>query len=144
MKHAGTEQSLTLMHQDFHWPGIRADIASHCMHCDACQRQKLIMALPPNMEQPYPLKHVHVHLSEPFPTKTYDVQGRLLPTAPYKSWLVSLHRTLHQNLHPFQTNSLPLLLKQSMTFGFLGTGFLSMSLPIMEQSLPRILLSLQG
>jgi hypothetical protein len=90
--HAGIEQTLVVMHQHFHWPGIKEDIQSLCRVCDSCQKQKLILASPPDMQQPAiygPLKHVHIDLAGPFLTHHYDVEGRLLPQqAPYKSWVV--------------------------------------------------------
>ena len=53
--HAGIERPLTVMHQHFHGTGINADTASYCMHCDACQRQKLMTALPFGWNSPLPV-----------------------------------------------------------------------------------------
>ncbi len=41
--HAGIEQTLHVMHQHFHWRGVKADITSYIASCDSCQRNKLII-----------------------------------------------------------------------------------------------------
>ncbi len=49
------------------------------------------MNTPPDMEKPAiygPLKHVHLDLAGPFLTNSYDLEGKLLATPPYKSWVV--------------------------------------------------------
>lgn len=72
--HAGVEQTLTVMHQHFHWAGIRSDIALYIKACDACQRSKLVHLHLPDLQAPAvygPLWHGHVDLAGPFKTKQH-------------------------------------------------------------------------
>ena len=39
--HSGISQTLVVVHQHFHWPGIKDDIARVLKTCDACQRSSL-------------------------------------------------------------------------------------------------------
>jgi hypothetical protein len=40
--HAGVEQTLTVLHQHFHWNGIKHDITLYVKCCDSCQTSKLV------------------------------------------------------------------------------------------------------
>ena len=73
--HAGVEQTLTVMHQHFHWAGIKSDIALYIQACDACQRSKLVHLNLPDLQVPAvygPLWHVHVDLAGPFRTSQHN------------------------------------------------------------------------
>jgi hypothetical protein len=68
--HAGITSLLRVLHMHYHWRGIRADVELFIRCCDACQRQKLILPEPPELQQPCwhgPLQHVHIDLAGPFP-----------------------------------------------------------------------------
>lgn len=68
--HSGIEQTLTMMRQHYHWPGIKSDIHLVIQCCDACQRRKLIYPEGPALQEPFiigPLEHVHIDLAGPFP-----------------------------------------------------------------------------
>ena len=90
--HAGISQTLAVMHQHFHWAGIKADIAQYIKCCDACQRRKLILPELPDMQPPVihgPLKHVHIDLAGPFKTPAFSLEGKLdTKVQPHKSWVV--------------------------------------------------------
>jgi hypothetical protein len=61
--HSGVSQTLTVVHQHFHWPGIKDDIALVIQTCDACQRVKANVPFSPPPERPtlyQPVGHVHV------------------------------------------------------------------------------------
>ena len=69
LAHSGVTQTLAALHQHFHWPGIKADIAMHVKCCDSCQRHKLLLPNMPPMQAPAiygPFRHVHVDLAGPF------------------------------------------------------------------------------
>ena len=76
--HAGVEQTLTVLHQHFHWNGIKHDITLYVKCCDSCQRSKLVHLDMPDLQQPAiygPLQHVHVDLAGPFRTPRFDELG---------------------------------------------------------------------
>ena len=78
--HAGVEQTLTYMHQHYHWTGIKEDIARFVRQCDACQRRKLALPALPPLQAPQvhrPFEHVHVDLCGPFLVPDIDVHGRI-------------------------------------------------------------------
>ena len=129
--HAGIEQTLIDMHQHFHWPGLRADIVSYCKCCDAYQRQRLVMASPPDLEQPAiyrPLRHVHLDPSGPFFNNTHGVEGKLIPKAPYKSWVFLMidYHTKVADLLPYLASSRHMLPKLCWTCGSPGMVSLPM------------------
>jgi hypothetical protein len=73
--HSGIYQSLTVVHQHFHWPGIKDDIALVIQTCDACQRVKANVPFSPPPERPtlyQPLGHVHVDLFGPYDKEMAD------------------------------------------------------------------------
>ena len=39
--HSGVSQTLAVLHQHFHWPGVKADVAAYVKQCHACQMQRL-------------------------------------------------------------------------------------------------------
>ena len=41
MGHAGVNPTLAVLHQHFHWPGIKSDVAAYVEKCHACQVKKL-------------------------------------------------------------------------------------------------------
>ena len=90
--HAGIEQTLTVLHQHFHWPGLKSDVADYRKACDSCQKQSLIQHSPPDLQKPVirgPMKHVHIDLAGPFKTPTYSPYGQLQKDVPqFKSWVV--------------------------------------------------------
>ena len=68
--HAGIGQTLTYMHQHWHWRGMRTDISSVLRCCDACQRRHLVAPEHPPYQEPDvygPFNHTHVDLSGPMP-----------------------------------------------------------------------------
>ena len=83
--HCGVRQTLTVLHQYFHWKGIKLDVARHVKVCDACQRRKLALPELPDLQEPTlyagPFRHVHVDLAGPFPTPVLTVQGQIIPAA---------------------------------------------------------------
>ena len=90
--HAGVAQTLTVMHQHFHWTGIKSDIGLYVQACDACQRSKLVHLDLPDLQVPAvygPLWHVHVDLAGPFRTSQYNpaAQGQS-QVDDVKAWIV--------------------------------------------------------
>ncbi len=90
--HAGVEQTLTVLHQHFHWNGIKHDITLYVKCCDSCQRSKLVHLDMPDLQQPAiygPLQHVHVDLAGPFRTPSFDELGvKVKKKADLKAWVV--------------------------------------------------------
>ena len=90
--HAGVEQTLTVMHQHFHWAGIKSDIALYIQACDACQRSKLVHLNLPDLQLPAvygPLWHVHVDLAGPFRTSQHNPAAHGQSQADdVKAWIV--------------------------------------------------------
>jgi Integrase zinc binding domain len=69
MGHAGINQTLHAMRQNFSWPGIKADVAAYVKQCHGCQVKNLemetvIATRPPRMSGP--MEHVHIDLAGPF------------------------------------------------------------------------------
>ena len=89
--HAGVQQSLTVMHQNFHWAGIKSDIALYIQACDTCQRSKLVHLTLPKLQVPAvygPSWHVHVDLAGPFKTSQHiPVAHAVLQAAEVKAWI---------------------------------------------------------
>lgn len=68
--HSGIESTTRILHQSFHWRGMKSDVRGFIMCCDACQRRKLATSRLPPLQQPSyhgALEHVHVDLCGPFP-----------------------------------------------------------------------------
>ena len=77
--HAYIGHTLHVMHQHFHWRGIKADITSYIGSCDSCQHDNPITLDLPEMQAPAiygHLWHVHVDLAGPFKTPQYDLNGQ--------------------------------------------------------------------
>ena len=90
--HAGVGQTLSLLHQHVHWPGIKKDVAICLKTCPACQKVKVIMPEPaaPVVPELYgPLKHVHIDLAGPIMGPPMGPKGEYMYTAdPIKYWVV--------------------------------------------------------
>jgi transposase InsO family protein len=70
--HAGISQTLAVLHQHFHWPGLKADIAAYVQQCHACQVQRLELQTVPEQHLPRlsgPFEHIHIDLTGPFPLR---------------------------------------------------------------------------
>lgn len=82
MGHAGVSQTLAVMHQHYHWPGIKADVAAFVEQCHACQVKRLELEQVSDIQTPRmsgPFRHVHIDLAGPFPmrqVKSSAVKGR--------------------------------------------------------------------
>ena len=68
--HSGVNQTLAVMHQHCHWPGVEADVAAFIRQCHACQVRHLELnhvadVLLPRMSGPF--RHAHIDLAGPFP-----------------------------------------------------------------------------
>ena len=86
--HSGINQTLQVMHQHVHWPGIRADIEIFVKSCLACQQRKIIASEPAELQDSViygPLKHIHLDLAGPF-----EVADASSPTphAVHKEWIL--------------------------------------------------------
>ena len=71
--HAGVSQTLAVLHQHYHWPGIKADIAGFTRQCHACQVRRLELQFVTEIGVPRmsgPFEHVHIDLAGPFPLRT--------------------------------------------------------------------------
>ena len=71
--HAGVSQTLAVLHQHYHWPGIKADIAGFTRQCHACQVRRLELQFVTEIGVPCmsgPFEHVHIDLAGPFPLRT--------------------------------------------------------------------------
>ena len=69
LAHSGVTQTMATLHQHFHWPGIKADVAMFVRCCDSCQRHKLLLPNMPPMQAPAiygPFRHIHIDLAGPF------------------------------------------------------------------------------
>jgi hypothetical protein len=67
--HSGVTQTLVVMHQHFHWVGIKSDITTYVSTCEACQRVKARLPEHPPLQRPVeggPLCHVHIDLFGPY------------------------------------------------------------------------------
>ena len=70
--HSGVSQTLAVLHQHFHWPGVKADVAAYVKQCHACQMQRLEHQTVPDPKLPCmsgPFEHVHTGLTGPFPLR---------------------------------------------------------------------------
>jgi hypothetical protein len=71
--HAGISQTLAVIHQHYHWPGLKADITAFVKQCNACQIQRLECQTVAEVGTPKmsgPFEHVHIDLAGPFPLRT--------------------------------------------------------------------------
>ena len=69
MGHAGVTQMLAVLHQHYHWPGIKADVAAYVEKCHACQVKRLELQQVAEIRTPRmsgPFRHVHIDLAGPF------------------------------------------------------------------------------
>ena len=72
MGHMSQKRVMVLVKQKFVWPGMRADIRSHCESCKECQKcQKRKAGKAPLMPRPV--------LSEPFEALAFDLVGPMEP-----------------------------------------------------------------
>eukprot|EP00892_Ulva_mutabilis_P000150 jgi/Ulvmu1/10135/UM006_0089.1 len=82
MGHAGVSQTLAVLHQHHHWPGIKADVAAYVEQCHACQVKRLELQQVADIQQPRisgPFRHVHIDLAGSFAVhevKSQPVKGR--------------------------------------------------------------------
>ena len=80
--HAGVTQTLAVLHQHDHWPGIKADVAAHVEQCHACQGQRVELQQVAEIRTPRmssPFRQVHIDLGGPFAlrqVKAQPVKGR--------------------------------------------------------------------
>lgn len=66
--HSGITQTLVVVHQHFHWVGMKSDIELYVSTCEACQRVKARVPDHPPLQHPVefgPLNHVHIDLFGP-------------------------------------------------------------------------------
>jgi transposase InsO family protein len=74
--HSGVNQTLAVMHQHYHWSGMKADIAAFVRQCHPCQVRRLELhhvaeVRLPRMSRPF--QHVHIDLAGPFPLRQVSV-----------------------------------------------------------------------
>jgi hypothetical protein len=70
--HAGISQTWADLHQHFHWPGLKADIAAFFQHRHASQVQRLELQTVPEQHLPGlsgPFGHIYIHLAIPVPLR---------------------------------------------------------------------------
>ena len=83
MGHAGVTQTLAVLHQHYHWPGIKADVAAYVEQCHTCQVKRLELQQVAEIRTPRmsgPFRHVHIDLAGPFAlrqVKAQPVKGRV-------------------------------------------------------------------
>lgn len=82
MGHAGISQTLAVLHQHYHWPGIKADVSAYVEQCHACQVKRLELQQVADVQTPRmsgPFRHVHIDLAGPFTmrrVKDQPVRGK--------------------------------------------------------------------
>jgi hypothetical protein len=67
--HSGISQTLTILHQHFHWPGVKRDVTLFISSCEACQKVKAVPPPPLPIQRPVlfePMEHVHIDLFGPY------------------------------------------------------------------------------
>ena len=70
--HAGVIQTLAVLHQHYHWPGVKADVAAFIRQCHACQVRHLELYHVADVRLPSmsgPFQHAHIDLAGPFPMR---------------------------------------------------------------------------
>ena len=70
--HAGVTQTLAVLHQHYHWPGVKADVAAFIRQCHACQVRHLELYHVADVRLPRmsgPFQHTHIDLAGPFPLR---------------------------------------------------------------------------
>ena len=91
--HSGVEHTLRVMHMHFHWNGIKEDISWFIQCCDACQRRKLKLPAPPELQSPAvygPFQHLHVDLAGPMDTPFVGLDGLVNVSLPVQTGYVVL------------------------------------------------------
>ena len=74
---------MAVLHQHYHWPGIKADVAAYVEQCHACQVKRLELQQVAKIRTPRmsgPFRHVHIDLAGPFAlrqVKAQPVKGRV-------------------------------------------------------------------
>ena len=74
---------MAVLHQHYHWPGIKADVAAYVEQCHACQFKRLELQQVAKIRTPRmsgPFRHVHIDLAGPFAlrqVKAQPVKGRV-------------------------------------------------------------------
>lgn len=81
--HAGINQTLRAMSEQYSWVGIKADVIAYVSQCHACQQRRLQAEAPaeptrPEMSQPF--QHVHVDLAGPFALRGVKSAGKTRTT----------------------------------------------------------------
>jgi Integrase zinc binding domain/PHD-finger len=91
MGHPGISQTLTILHQNFHWVGVKEDITTYIHVCDNYQKLKVTAPIYPPLQKPIlygPLNHVHIDLFGPYDRMQEDPpQGTRDKT---KVWVVNM------------------------------------------------------
>lgn len=67
--HSGVSQTLTVLHQHFHWPGVKRDVALFISTCEPCQKVKALSPPLLPIQRPVlfaPMDHVHLDLFGPY------------------------------------------------------------------------------
>ncbi len=62
-------QTLIVLHQHFHWAGVKHDITLFVKTCEPCQRIKVLAPTPLSLQKLalfQPLDHVHIDLFGPY------------------------------------------------------------------------------
>ena len=99
--HSGINQTLQVVHQHVHWPGIRADIEIFVKSFLACQQRKIIASEPAELQDSViygPLKHIHMDLAGPF--EVADASSST-PHAVHKEWILVMdHKGCRIRGHP--------------------------------------------
>jgi hypothetical protein len=70
--HSGVNQTLAVMHQHYHWSGMKADISAFVRQCQPCQVRHLELHHAAEVRLPRlscPFQHVHIDLAGPFPLR---------------------------------------------------------------------------
>jgi hypothetical protein len=70
--HSGVNQTLAVMHQHYHWSGMKADISAFVRQCHPCQVRHLELHHVAEVRLPRmscPFQHVHIDLAGPFPLR---------------------------------------------------------------------------
>jgi Integrase zinc binding domain len=135
--HPGILQTLSAVHLNFHWPGLKEDIVKFVKCCSPFQKIKATLPPPHLLTLPDlfgPLQHVHLDLFGPFPLHI-NVKGdsgggggvwvvNLIDHSPRLWSLLWSNRKPHSNWP-----------KLSMIVGFVSTEFLRLLPQITVQSL---------